>query len=154
MKLIPQVAFYCWPCNLLVPIFPPPPIREQIAQSLTGSAPMGRIDPPILVACPKCAVVYFCTPPDLRLLSLEMPDLRLDRLDIRLIRARRPCGTGMCEFLAEIHTMVPNGTKIEGLRRITATWNFRALVCPRCHAFLQESLAGDYEFEGFPSQEN
>jgi hypothetical protein len=154
MNFNQQNVFYCRSCNLLVPISLPSPIREGIERSLLGSVPMGRIDPPLLVACPSCAVVYSCTLSDLRLLSLEMPDLRLDQLNIRLIRARRGCGTRNCAFLAEIHTIAPNGTKLEELRRTAATWSFRALVCPECHAFLRESLVGEYEFEGFDSPKN
>jgi len=147
-------ACRCPRCGLLVPISLPLPILEQITKSLTGSVPMGRIHPPIFFACPKCAAVWPCTVADLRLLSLEIPDLRLDQLNICLIVARRPCGRDKCEFLAEIHTIVPNGTKLEGLLRIAETWNFRALVCPECHRLLRDSLAGEYTFEGVGSPEN
>jgi len=110
---------------------------------------MGRIHPPIFVACPKCAGVSQCNTSDLRFLSREKPVQRLDLRRIRLIQARRACGTDKCGFLAEVHTCVAIGAKIEEVRRTAATWNFQALVCPECHAFLRESLVGDYQFEGF-----
>jgi len=149
-----QNAFYCRRCNLLVPISLPLPIREGIERSLLESVPTGKIHPPLLVACPSCAVVYSCTMLDLRLLSLEMPDLRLDQTNIRLIRARRVCGTSNCGFLAEIHTIAPIGVKIEVLRRTAETWNFRGLSCPECHASLAVCLVGDYPFDGFETPEN
>ena len=154
MNFNQQNAFYCRSCNLLVPISLPSPIREGIERSLTESAPMVKIDPPLLVACPLCVAVYPCTAPDLRLLSLEMPGLRLDLSNICMIRARRPCGSSNCGFLAEIHTIAPVGTRLGTLLRIAETWNFQGLCCPECHASLAVCLAGDYLFDGFEAPEN
>lgn len=154
MNFNQQNAFYCRRDDFLVPISLPLPIREEIERSLTESVPMGKIHPPLLVACPLCVAVYPCTVPDLRLLSLDKPDPRLDLSNICTIRARRPCGTSNCGFLAEIHTIAPVGAKLETLLRIAEIWNFRGLCCPECHASLAECLAGDYLFDGFESLEN
>lgn len=142
MTLLSPVAFYCRHCNLFVPIALPPPILAQIESCQAGLAPMGKIDPELFVACPKCAVVYPCRLPDLRSLFREMPDLHLNPPDIRLIRAQRVCGRENCGTPVTIHTIVPNGTTREELLQIASKWDFRALACPGCHAFLRESLVG------------
>ena len=148
MTLSQDIAFYCRHCNLFVPISLPLPILEQTEASLKGSAPMAAIGPEQFVACPKCAVVYPCRAAGLRLLALETPDQRLDRHDIRLIQAQFVCGTENCETHVTVHTIVPNGTKHEGLQRIASRWDFRALVCPGCHAFLWQCLI-EPVFPGF-----
>ena len=47
------------------------------SDELLSYEPMAMLRPPLLVACPSCAVVWPCTVAALRLLPLEMPDLHL-----------------------------------------------------------------------------